>query len=115
MLIIERTFRREQVAAASSTLQAIFDSSNVLELAVLLLEHFLILRQSELEAWEEDPEEWVLEVAGEVVSAESGLRVGFVNICLTLGCWGSSVYGTSIKLQGRHAQIHCSFNPKDTE
>jgi len=28
-----------------------------------------------LEAWEEDPEEWVLESAGDVVSAESGLRV----------------------------------------
>jgi hypothetical protein len=78
MLIIERQSRREEVEAASSTLQAIFNSPNAIELAVLLLDHFLTLRQSDLEAWQEDPEEWVLEVSGEVVSAESGLRVGFV-------------------------------------
>lgn len=53
----------------------IFNSQNISTLAVLLLEHFLILRQSDLEAWEEDPEEWILEVAGDVVSGESGLRV----------------------------------------
>jgi hypothetical protein len=41
----------------------------------MLLEHYLILRQSDLEAWEEDPEEWILEITGDVVSAESGLRV----------------------------------------
>jgi hypothetical protein len=34
----------------------------------------MILRQSELEAWDEDPEEWVLESAGDVVSAEGTLR-----------------------------------------
>ena len=76
MLILERQRNRaEQVALASSTLETIFNTQNISDLAVLLLKHFLILRQSDMEAWEGDPEEWILEAAGDVVSAESGLRV----------------------------------------
>jgi hypothetical protein len=56
-------------------LGTIFNTQNISDLAVLLLKHFLILRQCDLHAWEEDPEEWILEVTGDVVSAESGLRV----------------------------------------
>ena len=41
----------------------------------MLLRHFLILRPCDFEAWEADPEEWELEVTGDVVSAESGFRV----------------------------------------
>jgi len=67
--------RSEQVATVSSTLEAVFGDQNVLELAILLLNHFLILRKSDLEAWEETPEEWILEVTGDVVTDQSGLRV----------------------------------------
>jgi hypothetical protein len=63
------------VTVAINTLGAIFNTQNISDLAVLLLKHFLILRQIDLHAWEEDPEEWILEVMGDVVSAESGLRV----------------------------------------
>jgi len=72
---VEREDRPDQVAVASATLTAIFNTQNIHELAVLLIKHFLILRHSDLEAWQEDPEEWILEVTGDVVSAESGLRV----------------------------------------
>ena len=67
--------RSEEVATVSSTLQAIFSHENVLELAILLLSHFLIIRTSDLEAWEETPEEWILEATGDVVTDQSGLRV----------------------------------------
>ena len=73
--MLELGSRPEQAAVAKSTLETIFSSDNVLEMAVLLLRHFLILRECDLESWEEDPEEWVLEVTGDVVSAESGFRV----------------------------------------
>ena len=69
------------MVVASNTLQAIFNEQNVLELAVLLLKHFLILRQSDLEAWEENAEEWILEATGDVVTAESGLRVIYLGSC----------------------------------
>jgi len=72
---LEREKRPEQVAVATNTLGTIFTTQNISDLAVLLLKHFLVLRRSDLQAWEEDPEEWILEVAGDVVSAESGLRV----------------------------------------
>ena len=72
---LERDGRPEQVALASNTLQVIFNTQNISDLAVLLLKHFLILRRSDLAAWEEDPVGWILEVTGDVVSAESGLRV----------------------------------------
>lgn len=80
VVIVEKESRGEQVDAATTTIETIFNSANVLELAVLLLRHFLILRQCDLEAWEEDPEEWVLEVTGDVVSAESGFRVFNLNV-----------------------------------
>ena len=70
----EREKRPEAVTKAQATLNSIFTSPNILQLAALLLRHFLILRQSELDAWEEDPEEWVLESAGDLVSTEGGLR-----------------------------------------
>ena len=76
-LHVERQDRPDQVAVASSTLSAVFNTQNIQELAVLLMKHFLILRRSDLEGWQEDPEEWILEVTGDVVSAESGLRVFF--------------------------------------
>ena len=63
------------MALASNHLQTIFSTQNISEIAILLLNHFLILRKADLEAWEEDPEEWVLEATGDVVSAENGLRV----------------------------------------
>jgi len=62
------------VERARGALESIFTPPNVLQLADLLLRHFLILRQTELEAWEQDPEEWVLETDGDIVSAEGGLR-----------------------------------------
>jgi hypothetical protein len=79
-VIVERGNRAEQVAVATSTIKTIFSSANVLELAVMLLRHFLILRPCDFEAWEEDPEEWELEVTGDVVSAESGFRVIFFHL-----------------------------------
>jgi hypothetical protein len=79
-LISERESRPDQVPLASASLEAIFNSQNISELAVLLLNNFLNLRQSDLEAWEEDPEEWILEVTGDIVSAESGLRVIHLNV-----------------------------------
>jgi hypothetical protein len=75
VLTLEREHRPEQVALASNNLQAVFSTHNISDIAILLLNHFLILRKADLEAWEEDPEEWVLEVTGDVVSAENGLRV----------------------------------------
>jgi hypothetical protein len=72
---LERDGRPEQVVLASNTLQVIFNTQNISDLAVLLLKHFLILRQSDLAAWEEDPVGWILEATGDVVTAESGLRV----------------------------------------
>ena len=74
-LTVEREHRADQVALASNNLQTIFNTQTISDVALLLLNHFLILRKSDLEAWEEDPEEWILEVTGDVVSAESGLRV----------------------------------------
>jgi hypothetical protein len=72
---VEREDRPDQVSVASATLAAIFNTQNIHELAVLLIRHFLILRHSDLEAWQENPEEWILEVTGDIVGAESGLRV----------------------------------------
>jgi hypothetical protein len=72
---VEREDRPDQVAVASTALTAIFNTQNIHELAVLLITHFLILRRSDLEAWQDDPEEWILEVTGDVVTTESGLRV----------------------------------------
>ena len=71
----ERQRREEQVSVASSSLAIIFNAQHISDLAILLLHHFLILRQSDLKAWEDDPEEWTLEVTGDVVSTSSGLRV----------------------------------------
>ena len=67
--------RVEQVALATKNLQIIFERSRILDLAVLVLENFMILRESDLEAWNEDPEEWILGVTGEIVTGEAGLRV----------------------------------------
>lgn len=79
---LERHARPEQTALVSAALEAIFNKQNILEVAVLLLKHFLILQHSDLEAWVENPEEWILEVTGDVVAAESGLRViHLCNIC----------------------------------
>jgi hypothetical protein len=96
-LTLEREKNRvEQVALASGTLETIFNTQNISDLAVLLLNHFLILRQSDLEAWEENPEEWILEVAGDVVSAESGLRVinfnkfTYIRLLVKLCLWNLS-------------------------
>lgn len=75
LIDFERQGRPEQVSAASSTLEAIFTTQNVSELAILLLRHFLILRRNDLESWEDTPEEWILEITGDVVSVESGFRV----------------------------------------
>ena len=74
-LTLEREDRAEQVALASNNLQAIFSPQTISDLAILLLNHFLILQKPDLEAWETDPEEWNLEVTGDVVSTENGLRV----------------------------------------
>jgi hypothetical protein len=74
-LTIEQEARPEQVVLASNNLQSIFSVENISEIAILLLNHFLILRKADLEAWDEDPEEWILEATGDVVSAENGLRV----------------------------------------
>jgi hypothetical protein len=74
-LTLEREARPAQLALASHNLQNIFSTQNISEIAILLLNHFLILRKADLEAWEEDPEEWILEATGDVVSAENGLRV----------------------------------------
>jgi hypothetical protein len=63
------------VAIATNNINTIFTKQSLLDFSVLLLEHFLILRQSDLEAWVEDPEEWILETTGDIVTAESGLRV----------------------------------------
>jgi len=74
-LTLEREDRAEQVALASNNLQTIFNTQTISDLAILLLNHFLILRKPDLEAWEDDPEEWNLEITGDVVSTENGLRV----------------------------------------
>jgi hypothetical protein len=71
----EREHRVDKVNLASSTLEIIFNAQHISDLAVLLLHHFLILRQVDLNAWEEDPEEWTLEASGDVVSTSNGLRV----------------------------------------
>jgi hypothetical protein len=60
---------------AKNMLDTIFNGTSVLELASLLWGNFLILRHCDLEAWEEDPEGWILEVTGDVVSADSEFRV----------------------------------------
>jgi hypothetical protein len=77
-LTVERNARSEQVKAATNNLEIIFDLNNISEISVLLLRHFLILQPSDLEAWDESPEEWVVEIAGDVVAADSGLRVDFM-------------------------------------
>ena len=63
---------------ASHNLGVIFNAQNILELALLLLKHFITLRPVDLEAWEEDPEEWILETLGDVVSANNTLRVVYL-------------------------------------
>jgi hypothetical protein len=78
----ERQNRPDQVNLASSILPIIFNSQNVSDLAILLLRHFLVLRQSDLNAWEEDPEEWTLQVTGDIVSTSNGLRVLALKILL---------------------------------
>ena len=68
------------MAIATNNLNRIFTKQSLLDFSVLLLEHFLILRQSDLEAWVEDPEEWILAATGDIVTAESGLRVHTENV-----------------------------------
>ena len=75
VIVEEKRGREEQVAVANSTLETIFTPATVLDLAALLWSGFLILRHCDLEAWEEDPEGWFLEVSGEIVSADNGFRV----------------------------------------
>jgi hypothetical protein len=55
----------------------------------------MTLRQSDLEEWDDDPERWVLEVGGDVVSAESGLRVSSSSIAPNIVHRRSFVHGPS--------------------
>ena len=76
-------------------LDDIFTPKWILDYAGFLLQAYMTLRHSDLEEWADDPERWLLEVGGDVVSAESGLRVSSSSIAPNTVCRRSFVHGPS--------------------
>lgn len=76
-------------------LDDIFTPKRILEYARFLLQSYMTLRHSDLEEWADDSEAWLLEVGGDVVSAESGLRVNTSSIAPNIVCRRSFVHGPS--------------------
>jgi hypothetical protein len=69
---------------ANKNLEVIFTQETIATLTFMLLNSFLPLRPSDLEAWERDPEQWALETLGEVGGADSGLSVHHAMISVNL-------------------------------